>query len=46
MATAVSALDGTDAGIYRAQPHMTLEPGALPKSAFSDIASAVRGQSG
>lgn len=46
MAAAVSALDGTDAGDYQAQPYMTLESGVLPESVFSDIADAIRGQNG
>ena len=46
MAAAVSALDGTDAGDYQAQPYMTLEAGVLPESVFSDIADAIRGQNG
>lgn len=46
MAAAVSALDGTDAGQYQAQPYMTLESGVLPESVFSDIADAIRGQNG
>lgn len=44
MATAVSALDGTDAGDYQEQPYMALESGVLPESVFSDIADAIRGQ--
>ena len=46
MAAAVSALDGTDAGDYQAQPYMELESGVLPESVFSDIADAIRGQNG
>ena len=46
MSAAVSALDGTDAGNYQAQPYMQLESGVLPESVFSDIADAVRGQNG
>ncbi|NHM15255.1 hypothetical protein GMI69_01005 [Eggerthellaceae bacterium zg-887] len=46
MAAAVSALDGTDAGDYQAQPYMQLESGVLPESVFSDIADAIRGQNG
>lgn len=46
MAAAVSALDGTDAGNYQAQPYMALESGVLPESVFSDIADAIRGQNG
>lgn len=46
MAAAVSALDGTDAGDYQAQPYMALESGVLPESVFSDIADAIRGQNG
>lgn len=46
MASAVAALDGTDAGDYQEQPYMTLESGVLLESVFSDIASAIRGQNG
>lgn len=46
MAAAVSALDGTDAGNYQAQPYMALESGVLPESVFEDIADAIRGQNG
>lgn len=46
MASAVAALDGTDAGNYQAQPYMQLESGVLPESVFSDIADAIRGQNG
>ncbi|MBR2699447.1 MAG: hypothetical protein IKE76_12735, partial [Clostridia bacterium] len=46
MAAAVTALDGTDAGQYQAQPYMTLESGILSEHVFEDIADAIRGQNG
>ena len=46
MAAAVSALDGTDAGNYQAQPYKQLQSGVLSDSVFSDIADAIRGQNG
>ena len=46
MAAAVSALDGTNAGSYQAQPYMALESGVLSESVFEDIADAIRGQNG
>lgn len=46
MAAAVSALDGTNAGNYQAQPYMALESGILSDSVFYDIADAIRGQNG
>ena len=46
MAAAVSALDGTNAGNYQAQPYMQLQSGVLSDSVFEDIADAIRGQNG
>ena len=46
MAAAVTALDGTNAGSYQAQPYMALESGILSESVFEDIADAIRGQNG
>ena len=46
MAAAVTALDGTNAGGYQAQPYMALESGVLSDSVFEDIADAIRGQNG
>ena len=46
MAAAVTALDGSYAGDYQAQPYKTLESGVLPESVFEDIADAIRGQNG
>ena len=46
MAAAISALDGTNADNYQAQPYVELESGVLPESVFSDIADAIRGQNG
>ena len=46
MASAVAALDGTNAGSYQAQPYMALESGILSESVFEDIADAIRGQNG
>ena len=46
MASAVAALDGTNAGNYQAQPYMALESGVLSDSVFADIADAIRGQNG
>jgi len=46
MAAAVSALDGTNAGNYQAQPYMQLDSGILSDKVFADIADAIRGQNG
>lgn len=46
MASAVAALDGTNAGGYVAQDYMELESGVLSDSEYSDIADAIRGQNG
>ena len=46
MAAAVTALDGTNAGNYQAQPYMALESGILSEHVFEDIADAIRGQNG
>ncbi|MBQ9002313.1 MAG: hypothetical protein IJ087_10710 [Eggerthellaceae bacterium] len=44
MAAAVTALDGTNAGGYQAQPYKSLLSGVLSDSVFADIADAIRGQ--
>jgi len=46
MASAISALDGTNAGNYQAQQYKQLQSGVLSDSVFEDIADAIRGQNG